>query len=102
MDRFEIARVIQSECKPGMCFVLPLSDYCRIAPIQGFGLAESIMENIAGSAYDWSFHVDPITRDIVFTHHAKPAPDGLRTYVSPDRREKFVQRSDGLFQIAAP
>ncbi len=48
---------------------------------------DRILENIVGSAYEFSYWEDPVKRTVTFRRLATPVPiDAELTYVSPDRR----------------
>lgn len=63
------------------------------------------MELIVGSAYEFTYFVSEWNGNAVFKRLEKPLTNGLRTYVSPDRRHYYKQRTDGLWEFdpsAAP
>ena len=66
---------------------------------EGWTKADCILGHIAGSAYDWSYHVNPTTKGTMFMLRTKPTTDGLRTWVSPDRKDLFRKRPDGLYEL---
>lgn len=73
-----------------------------LRPIPGWSLAESIMENIIGSAYEFTYTEDPIARRITFRRFSKPLTNGLWTFISPARRDRAKQRTDGLWEPIKP
>lgn len=62
--------------------------------------ADWILEGICGSAYEFSHRRNEITGNVIFRRRKKPliGNDGLRTYVSADRRQYYQQRFDGLWE----
>lgn len=97
MNRFELARDLQAMVMPGQSIVVSDCILREIDCIPGWSQAESVMENIIGAYYEWSFERELTTLDVVFHRRHEPLTDGRRTYVSPDRRHLFEQRGDGLW-----
>jgi hypothetical protein len=68
----------------------------------GFSPADMIMESIAGSAYTFAYYEKPESGNVVFHRldsDVAPLQDGLRSYVSPDRRHLFAQLPNGLWKF---
>lgn len=65
----------------------------------GFMPADWILEGIVGASYEFSHRRDEVTGNTIFRRRVKPfsPSQGLRTYVSPDRRHLVTQRFDGVF-----
>lgn len=96
-NRWDIAKEV-SRLQPGESLTISGLVLRDIETISGWTVADSIMENIIGSAYDIAYSENPATQDIMFSRLNKPKNDGLRTYVSPDRRHWFNRRTDGLWE----
>lgn len=64
----------------------------------GWSKAEWILEFIPGSAYEFMAWENGEKARWVFRRLQKPLTGGLRSYVSPDRREFFTKRADGLWE----
>ena len=60
-----------------------------------FDPIDTIMNRIVGSAYTIAIKVDDFKRQVTFYRLNYDLEDDLRTYVSPDRRDLFIQ--DGYF-----
>jgi hypothetical protein len=58
---------------------------------------ERVMEKVIGSAYEYRFWESRETGDVTFERLRAPLKDGRRTYVSPDRRDRFTCTPDGFF-----
>ena len=88
MTYHDIAAQI-SRLKPGDALTISrhILDCCSSMP--GFSIVDCIMESIVGSAYSFVPIVDYRTRSVTFQRLAQPLADGLRTYVSPDRRHLY-------------
>lgn len=105
MNYLELANKI-SAIQPGQWFTVDRHELERIAPAMPltgplgptWSPAERIMENIVGSAYKFRFWEDPETGRITFEHLKQPLPDGLRSYVSPDRADLFTRTPDGFYR----
>src|SRR5258708_2779873 len=101
IDRRELARLI-AELKPGQQTRISRFLMRDIEPIASlydqWSSADSIMENIVGSAYEFRYWEDLMSGDTVFERLRKPLDDNLRTYVSPDRRHLFTKRPDGFYE----
>lgn len=81
--------------KPGQQIDIPLGEMRLASP-------DDVLENIVGSAYEYSYQNIDYTGVVRFRRREKPLSpyheDGLWTYVSPDRRHLYHQRPDGLFE----
>lgn len=55
-----------------------------------FTLYDNILESIAGSAYEFGYEINPVTRAVTFFRLEKPLDDGRLSYVSPDRRHFYT------------
>lgn len=65
----------------------------------GFRPADRVLEGIVGSSYTHGWrHAPPHYRLIEFFRVHCELPDGIRSYVSPDRIHFFKRRQDGLYQ----
>ena len=62
-----------------------------------FTPADRVLENIVGSAYEFSYWQDPENGSVVFHRRSEPVKGALRTYVSPDRRDFYDVQVDGLY-----
>lgn len=60
---------------------------------------DRIMEKIVGSSYDIIYHENIRTGNVTFERLPEPLSidDGRRSYVSPDRREKYGFTRTGVF-----
>ena len=94
----EIAQIV-SLLKPGQAMRVSRYVLLDVACIPGWTPPESVMENIIGSAYEYTFYEDPQTGGIVFHRLREPLKNNLRTYVSPDRLCYFKKRSDGFYEV---
>lgn len=105
MSLYPISREI-SKLQPGQRLDVDCEVLRRVfppMPLVGFGgptwtPAERAMENILGSAYEFRFWENRHDGTITFERLKEPLRDGLRTYVSPDRRRHFQQRPDGFYE----
>jgi hypothetical protein len=63
----------------------------------GFTPMDRVLENVIGSSVTHRYSRD---RDgnVIFLRLHTALPDGVRSYVSPDRLGYFDQRADGLYQ----
>ena len=59
--------------------------------------ADSVLENIVGSSYEFWYEENPMTGNTTFGRLKTPLSDGRRTYVSPDRRHHY-QREGRLYR----
>lgn len=72
---------------PGQEIRIDLNDV-EPSYLPGWTIPECIMENIVGSAYEFTFRQDPTCCGpvVIFERLKEPLREG-RTYTSPDRRE---------------
>lgn len=65
-----------------------------------FRAADRILENIPGSSYEYSYRYAMFSNDVVFERRKEPLDNacGLRSYVSPDQRDYYRKRTDGLWE----
>lgn len=105
--RQDILRIITS-LKPGEYIEFSRQELYRILVIEihpAFSRLTSrnpldgLMESIIGSAYEYSYREIFDSDNIRFERRLKPLENGLRTYVSFDRRYLFNEREDGLFEL---
>jgi len=105
MNYLDLAHKI-SVIEPGQWFTVERHTLESIAPAMPLtGLdgpmwspAERIMENIVGSAYKFRFWEDREKGTVTFEHLKQPLRNGLRSYVSPDRINRFTKTPDGFFR----
>lgn len=99
MHRLLAAEV--SALNPGEALTIAASELARVAPLHYNGATWSsvdrILENVIGSAYEIVTHQDPMTRNVTFYRLAEDQAKALvasggRTFVSPDRRDRFECR----------
>lgn len=99
MSRLQHIRRIVAQLKPGESIRVDLD------LIRGTGMyynggawrpADMVLEGVIGSAYGWSYTIDPCSLVAIFSRRA--VPDGARTYISPDRTEFFFRDPDGLWR----
>lgn len=64
----------------------------------GFTPADRVLENVVGSSYTHRYEPAITPGQITFCRLYTELPEGVRSYVSPDRRHWFKQRPDGLYQ----
>lgn len=99
MDRFDWARLVGAIPR-GQWIIIPFAELKGLFALPGWTPVESILENIIGSAYEFSFVEDHQNGTVTFKRRKEPLKGGrLRTYVSPDRRHLFSQRPDGLWEV---
>lgn len=104
MNICELAAEIAA-ISPGQWYTVSphtLADIAPAMPLAGplgptWTPAERVMEKIVGSAYEFQFWSDPRTGNVTFARLKQPLKDGSRTYVSPDRRDRFTQTPDGFY-----
>lgn len=104
MSRHALARKIGS-IKPGQWFTIDKDRLQLLAPpmhLTGplgplWESAELVMENIIGSATTFRYWENPEGTQVTFEHLKQPLTDGRRTYVSPDRRDRFTKDSAGFY-----
>lgn len=63
----------------------------------GFTPADRILENVIGSSVTHRYTREGYG-DTAFRRLYAELPDGVRSYVSPDRRDRLKMRPDGLYQ----
>lgn len=83
--------------KPGKSIAIPRDIFMDMDHPPGFSSIDWVMEAIPGSSYEYKYH-ETCDGNVVFSRRESPLKDGLRTYVSPDRRDLFSPRFDGLFE----
>lgn len=87
--------------KPGWRILLDLRSV-RLAGFAhndaDFTVADRILENIVGSAYEFRYYEDYPSCGTVFERLMKPREDGLLSYVSPDRRDFYDKQPNGLYR----
>lgn len=59
-----------------------------------FNDADRVLENIVGSGYEYWYRRNDSRDSITFGRLDQPYTDGRRSYVSPDRRDRYAKRSD--------
>lgn len=96
MER-ELARKIM-QLKPGFEIMIDRDILKEVTPSPGWTAAEWVMESITGSAYEFTFRFNPESGNTSFRRLREPLTNGLRTYVSPDRRHHVRLRPDGLYE----
>lgn len=85
--------------KPGEHVVIDPREFDFRTDLFGeFSPADWVLENIVGSAYEFRYYEHFPTRHVVFERLPKPLDGTLYSYVSPDRRDFFRQRPDGLYE----
>jgi hypothetical protein len=87
--RYVVARVSALEPGHGITFAEEIMQ--EIVPLPGYSAAETVMENVIGSAYEWRFFESPVDRSVSFDRLSSPLTGGNRSYVGPDKRQFFVQ-----------
>lgn len=90
-----------SHLRPGeWCQVHPREFDFDGGPLDGFKPWDRVLENIVGSAYEFSCEENFETRMIEFHRLEKPlaGDDGVQSYVSPDRREYYDRLIGGLYK----
>ena len=96
----QLIEKIKRDCKPGMEFRVSarvMRDLQKLS-VSDFTVADIILEQIIGSAYEYGYQIDVDTGDTIFFHLSQPLNDGRRSYVSPDRYNFFNYDSDtGIF-----
>lgn len=105
MNIYSLAKQI-SEIEPGQRITVSryvLEDVAPPCQLTGLGgptwtPPERVLENIVGSAYEFRFWIQPESGNVVFERLHAALRDGSRTYVSPDRRERFHVGPDGLYR----
>ncbi len=102
--RESLHRVLAAEVsalKRGEAITIAASALADVAPLQHNGASwsavERILENVVGSAYEIFTYEDPMTRNVIFYRLTEEdvkalVSDGGRTFVSPDRRDRFERR----------
>lgn len=53
-----------------------------------FTSADNVLEQIMGSAYEFSYQVNELKRTVTFSRLKEPLTDGRKSYESPDKRNK--------------
>lgn len=100
MELREIAEVVSS-LKPGEEVRCDLSVLRNVQPLEYNGArwspSERVLENVIGSAYGWTVFDDFVRGQVTFGR--RTVPDGARTYVAPDRRDRFDLRPDGFYWL---
>lgn len=68
---------------------------------EGRSAWDRVLDNICGSAYEYRYWEDAESQCVIFERLPKPLDDnsGLRSYVEPDRRDRFTIRPDGLYEL---
>ena len=98
MNVRKLAHHIQLHLKPGDSIEVTPDIFSDISAPYPFNGADWILENIVGSAYSYSYRIDPVSRNIVFSRRLNPLTDNRRTYVSADRRHLFELSPDGTYK----
>ena len=98
----DIARQIQA-MKPGQCVRVSQGTMRLLSdPIMEnhyrFPIKDWILEHIVGASFEFGYHEDLATGDINYFRLPQPLTDGRRSYVSPDRRDRFRKRFDGIYE----
>lgn len=65
----------------------------------GFTPADNVLEQVVGSGYTHRYIHSLNGRDIMFLRLHCELPEGVRSYVSPDRRDRFRKRTDELYEL---
>lgn len=60
--------------------------------------ADRVLENVIGSSYTHRYGRSAAWGAVSFYRLHRDLPDGVRSYVSPDRRDRYRRRVDGLYQ----
>jgi len=97
----ELGREIQLGCPPGHVIELDRHILRDVNPSPGWSEPEWILENIIGSAFEYSFSFNHLRGTVVFHRRKEPLLDGRRTYVSPDRKHLFDPLPDGTYRPKA-
>lgn len=87
----------QEFCFPAYCF--RLVEYGFRENIYRFDPRDWILEGIVGSAYEYGYREDLFNGDTIYFRLAEPLTDGRRTYVSPDRRDRFDKDFRGFYSL---
>lgn len=88
-----VTREILQKSEPSSVLGAFLVDMCQLGRPE-----DRILEKIIGSSYEFSYRTDPVTGDITFHRRTQPLADNRRTYVSPDRRDRFELLPDGTYK----
>lgn len=89
MNEYQLAAVVM-RLAPGENICFPEHMFSRVAMLPGYDNPyDRVMENVVGSAFEFEYWVEPVMRHVYFRRLPKPLDNGLRTYVSPDRRQYF-------------
>jgi len=80
--------------------VVPQSYILLGVTFEGRSAWDRVLDNICGSAYEYRYWENAESQCVVFERLPKPLDDdtGLRSYVEPDRRDRFTLRPDGLYE----
>jgi hypothetical protein len=98
MSDFDSAVHAVRSLKPGQRIDIDLRHVRRNTLADDFTTADWIMENIVGSAYEFSYWYNYRNRTTTFERLPKPLEGDEQTYVSPDRRHWFDVGADGLYR----
>ncbi len=78
-QQIKVSRRLLKACEPPPAF----------AGIMRETAADRILESIVGSAYEYWYEEDPMDGHFIFGRLNQPLTNGSRTYVSPDRRDRY-------------
>ena len=67
-----------------------------------FTAIEQIMGNVVGSSYNTIVRDYPMNDYVIFTRLAYKLPEGVQTFVDPDRRDYYIKRPDGFYELDRP
>lgn len=96
MTVYQIAKMV-GDIRPGQSFEISRMEMNDVACLPGFRPPDMVMENIVGSAYEFSYY-QKHNGNVVFYRRLKLTEGEFRTYVSPDRRDRFKQLPNGLWE----
>lgn len=98
----DIAKQLQ-EMRPGQCLRLSASvlkdlSHGMFENPYGFDKRDFVLEHIVGSSYEYGWREDHGTGDTIYFRLKKPLSNGERSYVSPDRRDRYERGFDGIYR----
>lgn len=102
MNTRQMAQTIQA-MQPGQCLrvsadTLKTLEVALMENRYNFPMKDWVLENIIGSSYEFGYTEYLPTMDVTYFRLPKPLQDGTRSYVSPDRRDKYRKRFDGIYE----
>jgi len=97
MDEYDVASQI-NKLLPGGEITFTRADLGDIRPRHGFTREDAVMEVVRDAAHEVTCESDHVTGWTTFRRLVTPLPANLHSYVTPDRRDFFKLRSDGLYE----